>query len=215
MSGEKRIMSKARAVISDSADSRDAALRIFRWVRDSVLFDATMDIRLTPAETLRRRIVDYSNKIHLHAALLRAVGIPARYHIVKLEKTVLKPVVPRFIYRFLPSPVGHFFCECLVGDRWVACEALYDAPFYEGLLQRGEISRNRVPTIDWDGETDLVVLKDWMVAEDRITSDYEAIIRLSVEAGMPPYPLCRLSERVVAGLSRRSTNAIRERGINR
>ena len=80
-------------------------MRIFSYVRDSVLFDATLDIRLSPAEVLRRRIVDYCNKINLHVSLLRAVGIGARFHMVKVAREALKPVVPSFMYRFLPSPV--------------------------------------------------------------------------------------------------------------
>ena len=176
-SDDRIVLSRAVALTSGSTGPDDAAMRIFSYVRDSVLFDATLDIRLSPAEVLRRRIVDYCNKINLHVSLLRAVGIGARFHMVKVAREALKPVVPSFMYRFLPSPVGHFFCECHLNGRWIACEALYDTEFYRGLLRLGHTSLDRVPTIEWDGTTDCVVLKNWMVEDDRTTFDYTEIIK--------------------------------------
>jgi hypothetical protein len=42
-------------------------MRIFSYVRDSVLFDATLDIRLSPAEVLRRRIVAATSRRRTNA----------------------------------------------------------------------------------------------------------------------------------------------------
>jgi hypothetical protein len=207
---DRAVVAKARAITRGAIDDRDSAGRVFSYIRDSVPYDATLDIRLSPAETLGRRIVDYCNKVNLHAELLRAAGIPTRFHVVKLAKEALLPVVPGFMYRFLPSPVGHFYCECNLDNRWVACEALYDKAFYDGLVRLGQISASRVPTISWDGRSDLVVLKNWIVDDDRTVSDYSYIIRMSKESGMPPYPLCRLFERMAAAMSRRRTDAVRK-----
>ena len=43
---------------------------------------------------------------------------------------------------------------------------MLDKPLYEGMLKQGLIAKDQIPTINWDGEDDLVLLKPW-ITEDR------------------------------------------------
>ena len=43
---DKRVKDKVRDLVGLSSEPRTVALKIFDYVRDSVLFDATLDIRL-------------------------------------------------------------------------------------------------------------------------------------------------------------------------
>ena len=52
-----------------------------------------------------------------------------------------------------------------LSDRWIACDALLDEPFYQGSLKIGSFSKEKVPSIEWDGENDLNLMKQ-MIVED-------------------------------------------------
>ena len=178
--------------------AREASQRVFRFVRDAIPFNATLNIYLKASQTLRKKVVDYCNKINAQVALLRAARVPARYHLVRVEKEVLKPFIPRFLYNRLPSPVGHFWCECSIEGEWVACEALFDQPLYQGMLKFGLIGQDQIPTIDWDGRSDLVLFKLWIVKDVGYYASYDELVKLAQEEGMPPKALCQLFDWIPA-----------------
>jgi transglutaminase-like putative cysteine protease len=188
----------------------EAALQVFKYIRDEIAFNATLDIYLKASEALEREIIDYCNKINIHVSLLRAIGIPARYHTVRVKKEVLAHIVPGFLYSRLPSPVGHFWCECYVNGRWVACEALYDQPFYEGMLKSGWVTKEQIPTITWDGKSNLVLMKAWIVEDSNIYAYYEEIVSLAREEGMPPKMFCKVMEWLPVYFSSKRTEKVRK-----
>lgn len=201
----------ATEIVQGVEDPAQAALRLFRYVRDEIAFNATLDIFLKASQALERETVDFCNKVNVHVALLRAAGIPARYHTVRVRKEMLEPFIPGFLYRHLPSPVGHFWCECHLDGRWIACEALFDAPFYTGMLKAGWATKEQVPTIEWDGARDLVLMKHWIVADGSTHVRYEEIVEMALEEGMPPKAFCKVMEWLPVFFSRRHTDAVRGR----
>lgn len=203
------LQKKARQIVAGADDPTEASLRVFHFVRDAIPFNATLDIYQRASETLRREVVDYCNKINVQVALLRAAGIPARYHVVSIEKQALRHFIPGFLYSRLPSPVGHFWCECHLDQEWVACEALFDELFYLGMLRHGWVTKEQIPTIDWDGRSDLVLLKHWIVEERGIHVSYDELVRLAQEEGMPPQALCKALEWLPVFFSSRRTNSVR------
>jgi transglutaminase-like putative cysteine protease len=205
------ISSKTEALAQGASSPKDTALRISYFVRDAIPFDATLDIWVKASETLGKRVSDYCCKVNLQVALLRAAGIPARCHLVRVSKEVLKAFIPRFIYNRLPSPVGHFWCECHLDERWLACETLFDEPLYAGMLGANLVTREQIPTIDWDGESDLILLQPWIVADEGTYPAYDDILAspMMSEAGMPPKFLCKLLDPIPRLLSRRRTEGIR------
>ena len=205
------IRKRATTLVHGAETPKDAALRIFGFVRDAIPFDATLDIWEKASETLVKRVSDYCNKVNLQVALLRAAGIPARCHLAEVEKEVLQPFIPRFIYNRLPSPVGHFWCECHLGERWIACEALFDKPLHRGMLRSNLVSQEQIPSIDWDGERDLVLFQPWLVNDEGPYAALDDILASPMisEAGMPPKILCKLFDPIPMFLSRRRTDSIR------
>jgi hypothetical protein len=188
---------------------REASRMVFRHVRDGIPFDATLDIWQKASQTLQKDVVDYCNKINVHIALLRATGVPARCHLVRVQNEVLKPFIPGFLYDRLPSPVGHFWCECYLADRWLACEALFDGPLYQGMLAAGLAPRELIPTIDWDGERELILFEPWIVEDVGPITHFDEMVQLAQDEGMPPKLFCRLFDWLPAYFSRRRTDRIR------
>jgi transglutaminase-like putative cysteine protease len=198
-------------VVAGASDPREAARTVFRFVRDAIPFDATLDIWQKASQTLRREVVDYCNKVNAQVALLRAAAIPARYRMARVHKEVLKPFLPRFLYTHLPSPVGHMWCECYLEGGWVSCEALFDRPLYQGMLGQGLIAEKQIPTIDWDGDADLVLLEPWIVRDVGHYATFDELVALAQEEGMPPKLLCQLFDWLPSFFSRRRTDSIRRR----
>jgi hypothetical protein len=175
-----------------------------------VKFNASLDIYLRASQATARKTADDCNKINIHVALLRAMGVPARYHSARVEKEVLRRLVPDFLYDHLPTNVGHFWCEGYVTGKWIACEALTDKPFYEGMLKAGWIQRERIPGIDWDGKKDLVLLRHWIGEDGNIFSRYEDLLALARKEGLPPKWICRMLEWLPAYFAGRQTDKIRK-----
>jgi transglutaminase-like putative cysteine protease len=207
------VRDKAKTIVEAADTPKDRALSIFYFVRDAIPFDATLDIWERASETLGKRVNDYCNKVNLQVALLRAAGIPARCHLVQVRKEVLKAFIPRFIYNRLPSPVGHFWCECYLDGMWIACETLFDEPLYLGMLGASLVTREQIPTIDWDGESDLILFRSWIVNDEGTYPAFDDILAspMMSEAGMPPKILCKLLDPIPVFLSRRRTDSIRGR----
>jgi transglutaminase-like putative cysteine protease len=204
-----RVKEVASEIIVGADTPREASKRVFRFVRDTIPFNATLDIYRTASRTLQRHVVDYCSKTNVQVALLRAAGVPARYRLVRVEKEVLRAFIPRFLYDRLPSPVGHFWCESYLSGNWVACETLFDRPLYQGMLSRGLVAREQIPSIDWDGESDLVLLRPWIVKDVGPFGSYDELVALAQEEGMPPKILCQLFDWLPAFFSHRRTEGIR------
>lgn len=200
---------KATEIVQGADTQKEAALRIFRFVRDGIPFNATLDIWQRASKTLQKRVVDYCNKINVQIALLRAVGIPANCHFVRMEKEILKHFIPGFLYNQLPSPVGHFWCECHLSEKWLACETLFDEPLYQGMLKSGWVTEKQIPTVDWDGENDLILLKPWIVKDGGIYGSFDDLVKLAQAEGMPPKIFCKIFEWLPALFSSQRTNKVR------
>jgi transglutaminase-like putative cysteine protease len=204
-----RVIEVASEIVGVADTPKEASEKVFLFVRDTIPFNATLDIYRKASRTLDKQVVDYCSKINVQAALLRAAGVPARYRLARVEKEVLRAFIPKFLYDRLPSPVGHFWCESHLSGNWVACETLFDRPLYQGMLRRGLVTREQIPTIDWDGESDLVVLSPWIVKDVGPFASYDELVALAQEEGMPRKILCQLFDWLPAFFSNRRTASIR------
>lgn len=201
----------AEGVVRDARTPQEKALSIFYHVRDAVRFSLAYS-RSSASQTLNRGYGECGNKTNAQVALLRAVGIPARFRWVRARSQVLHHLIADFVYRNMPPFASHFWCECFLNGAWVSCEAMLDKPLYDGMLHQGLITREQVPTIDWDGETDLVLLNPW-ITEDRghLTSYDDAVRALQAgEEGMPPLWIERIIAPVFYRLNLRSSDRIRQ-----
>jgi hypothetical protein len=171
------IRQQAQELTRDTASDREAALKIFKFVRDGILFGA--DYYLAQAsDTLAHGIGFCVTKTNLQIALLRAAGIPARYHQVTARREALKGIVADFAYNFLPAELDHHpWGECYLDGEWLACECLFDKDLYEKALAKRLFTQEQIPTIDWDGESDLLLLEPWIVTDHGTLASYDDVIR--------------------------------------
>jgi hypothetical protein len=158
------IRKTALTLVKDAHTPRDAAVRIFLFVRDEILF--AMDEPTEASQTLRRKTGQCVSKSTLQIALFRAAGIPARYNKVDVHKNCLKGLIsPEVFNQFADSIDDHPWCECYLSERWISCEALYDRALYEAAVEQGILDRNKITTIDWDGERNLATLSAWILKD--------------------------------------------------
>ena len=164
----QEIIAKAKELTKNDKTPKEAALNIFHFVRDQIIFMAVECSKAS--ETLKKGHGDCGTKTNLQVALLRAVNIPARYHLASLTKECLKGIVSESAYKFIPDVItDHPWCECYLSEKWISCDTLLDKALTKGIYKKGIHTKEEIPTIDWDGENDLNTMTTWMI-EDKGTS---------------------------------------------
>ncbi len=181
------LLELAEEIVDAAGTNTERAIHIFYYVRDQVRFSIAYS-RSKASKTLKRGYGDCVSKTNVQVALLRAVGIPARFRKAKVESVTLHHLISDFVYKQMPPTASHFWPECFLTGKWISCEAFLDKPLYEGMLRKGLITKKQVARIDWDGKTDLIVLEAWIaghLGSLASADDAIAVLRTSAE-GMPP-----------------------------
>lgn len=180
------IKQKSEELTRDVHSPKEAAMKIFSYVRDQTPFAiGRTDVRAS--ETLKDREGYCVTKTNLQVALLRAAGIPARYHQVVLHKDVLKGIILDAVYEVMEERIWyHPWCECYLSGKWVACDSYLDKDTYDAAVKKGVLSREKMPSIDWDGDTDLKIAAPWMLEDVGIHSSYDAVCKKVVEETETP-----------------------------
>lgn len=183
------IRDKVMEIVEGATTQLDKALKIFYWIRDNIKFGIS-NVDARASRTLKKGYGECANKTSLHMAFLRAVGIPSRLRVSSALKESLKPLVPNFVYNKISNQASHFWCECFLDNKWISCESLLDKALYESLLKQGKITKEQIPTIDWNGKSDLVVLQHWVVEDKGFVNSfddiYSQLIMNRKKEGLPP-----------------------------
>jgi len=205
------LLELAEEIVNGAIAPVEKAHRIFSYVRDRVRFSIAYS-RSTATQTMKRGYGDCLSKTNAQVALLRSMDIPARFRRVKVESVTLHHLVADFLYKQMPPTASHFWPECFLDDRWISCEAFFDKPLYDGMLKRGLITKDQVPTIEWDGKSDLIILKAWITEQlGPISSPEDAIKLLKVsEEGMPPLWVEKIIAPIFYPLNLRYSDKIRQ-----
>jgi len=165
----QKIIAKATELTRNDKTTREAALSIFHFVRDQIAFMGGPIVK--SSRTLKRGNGFCVTKSNLQVALLRAVNIPARYHVAHLKKDILIGIVPGIESDDYHDVITyHPWCECYLSDKWISCEALFEKALVEKIYKEGIHSKEDMPIIDWDGESDLSIVSTWKL-EDKGTHD--------------------------------------------
>lgn len=131
-------------------DFRATAVRMFEWVRDEVPYFFG-PWGATASYTLGVREGTCTTKSNLLVALLRAVGIPAAYGIVRVDARHYWGVIgPAFLTRYASASSTHVHAAAYLDGRWVRCDPSTDREMAEKTQHYCE--QNRL--IEWDGTTD-------------------------------------------------------------
>ena len=158
------IINMAHGLTKECETDRDKALKIFYFVRDEIPF--MFDYIVKASETLKKRYGFCVTKATLQIALLRASGIPAKYRFAHLKKECLKGVIAIGVYNGFPDIITyHPWAECYLSDKWISCDTLFDEILVKAIYKKGIHSKEDIPTIEWDGETDLNTMTAWMVKD--------------------------------------------------
>jgi hypothetical protein len=197
------IMAKAKELTKDDKSPEDAALSIFYFVRDEIKFMLKDFVKAS--EALHQGRGDCGIKTNLQVALLRAVNIPARFHIAAISKESLKGVVPDPIYRLMPDIIKyHPWCECCLSGKWIACDTLFDKSLVKGIYQNKIRTKEEIPTINWDGKNNLNTMTKWLIEDKGFYSSLDDILN-EVEENPQEIP-----EKVIKVLTDALTNHLNQ-----
>jgi hypothetical protein len=200
------IKQKAEELTGDASSPKEAAMKIFNYVRDITFVISLPDIKAS--RTLKDGKGFCVTKTNLQIALLRATGIPARYHQVVLDKKVLKGLISDFAYNKLEGNIWyHPWCECYLSNKWIACDLYLDKAIYNAAVKNGIITKEKMPSIDWDGGSDLKIAAPWILEDVKIHSSYDEVSKKVAKEAPVPYFLMKL----VFMQSNRYTKKLRER----
>jgi hypothetical protein len=202
-----------RSAIGGCTDEREKAKRIFYHVRDGIRFALIgSGTEITASKTARIGYGDCGSKTNLQIALLRAAGIPARMRAIMAEVAVLQGLIPNLVYtlsvRFYKEDF-HFWPECYLAGEWIACEGLFDKALYEAALRKGLLTQQQIPTIDWDGETSLVLCDAWKTKDLGSKPAWDEWYVEFKKKMSTPRIADRFMEWTLAPLCRRKTDAVR------
>jgi len=191
-SDNREVQTVASEIIKNAESAKDAALRVFHYVRDEILFG--LDEHTPASDTLRRRTGQCCTKTSLQIALLRAVQIAARYHLVDVHKDCLKGLIAPTAYDGFEDVINdHPWCECYLSGRWIACETLFDKRLYESSIRYGIIRSEDMPSIEWDGENDLKMLSAWVLKDKDTCASMDDFMDKELQAFAEFWPVLRQS----------------------
>lgn len=130
----------------DAPDAKEVAIRVFFCVRDRIKFGYPHLCKAS--DVLKRGYGTCSSKTNLQVALLRSMGIPARFRLQSINARVLfeNKVPPPFRDEEFAEEVIHYSAEVYLNGKWLVADATFDK----------EIDPERA--IDWRGETHAMIL---------------------------------------------------------
>ncbi|HTU14508.1 MAG TPA: transglutaminase family protein [Solirubrobacterales bacterium] len=107
---------------------------IYDFVRDEIAFGYNVSDEIPASSVLADGYAQCNTKTTLLMALLRATGIPCRFHGATIHKRLQKGVVDGFFYRVAPEDILHSWTEVEFDGRWVGLEGvILDARYLDGL----------------------------------------------------------------------------------
>jgi len=102
--------------------SYDAIEAVYNFVRDEIKFGYNKDDTLTASEVLADGYGQCNTKGTLLMALLRGVGIPARFHGFTIFNELQKGAIPNYLFFFAPERIIHSWVEVYFDDQWLDLE---------------------------------------------------------------------------------------------
>lgn len=137
---------------------------VYDFVRNEIAFGYNAGDELLASAVLADEIGQCNTKSTLLMALLRAVGIPCRFHGFTIDKALQKGAITGLWYELAPRSIIHSWVEVLYDDRWVNLEGFILDRAYLSALQRRFADRSgpfcgfgaatpdlQDPPVDWTG----------------------------------------------------------------
>ncbi|TAH11295.1 MAG: transglutaminase domain-containing protein [Curvibacter sp.] len=151
---------------------------VYDFVRDEVAFGYKASDNLPASQVLSDGLGQCNTKGNLFMALLRAVGIPCRFHGFTINKALQRGAITGLAYQLAPPSILHSWVEVLFEDRWVRLEGfILDRPYLNALQEGfadvegsfcgfGVATTNlQAPGVDWHGQ-------DTFIQKEGINRDF-------------------------------------------
>jgi transglutaminase-like putative cysteine protease len=154
---------------------------VYDFVRNEIAFGYNEGDELPASRVLADGIGQCNTKSTLLMALLRAVGIPCRFHGFTIDKPLQKGAITGLAYWLAPQRIIHSWVEVSLEGRWIALEGfILDAPYLASLQRRFPQARRfcgygaatpdlSAPGVEWRGQ-DTYIQKEG-IADDFGTFD--------------------------------------------
>lgn len=131
---ERLIESKGWHTIKDGAT---LIQDVFLFVRDEIAYGYTKSFSIPASQVLCDRIGNGITKSTLFMALLRAVGIPCRFHAITISKVIFRGLLSGPIYKIADKQPFRAWVEVLYKDKWYQLEGhIIDTPYIQKLQQK-------------------------------------------------------------------------------
>ena len=200
------IIETARRVTENSMNDQDAAIKIFYYVRDTILFGGS-NLFAKASSTLKSGIGDCGIKSNVQVSLLHASGIPARLRATYIKSEPLKRILPVSIAnKMQEEEILHLGCECYLSGKWIACQTSYDKQMFEVDNKIESDPENRITSIDWDGEKDLILFHKWQTRDVTAFNSYDDFFEYAKHAEEKNLVPPRLFWLLFGGVANRSLN---------
>ncbi len=149
---------------ADTRDDREAAVAMFRFVRDAVRYEVG-NWQRSAVETLAHASGTCTNSANLLVALLRSAGIPAGYGLMSVRgREYFGPIAPRRLSRLVAEVSRHVYACVELDGVWVRCDPSDDRALSLGTVHLNPQSR----MVDWDGTRDAMLnLSPHHILDDR------------------------------------------------
>jgi hypothetical protein len=148
---KKSVINKAIEITNGLESQKEKAIALFYWVRDEIKYNMALFIPkvknyFIASKTIRRREGFCVSKSILLSTLARAVGIPARIHLVDL----INHLISQKVIDFMGHNVMYFhaYSEFYLNGKWVKLTPSFD--------QQTAIRGGFLPMVEFDGENDAV-----------------------------------------------------------
>lgn len=145
------VSNKAKEITKNLQTDKKKAIALFYWVRDEIKYNMLTYIPSVRANfkasvTLRRGNGFCVSKSILLSSFARAVGIPARIHLVDL----INHKISQKVIDFMQTNIMHYhgYSELFLDDKWVKLTPSFD----KGTADKGGFH----PMCEFDGECDAV-----------------------------------------------------------
>lgn len=151
------IQEVARSLTYGCRDDRERAIAVFEWVQDEIPYRIFHDWGQTASETLAMRGGACTNKANLYVAFMRAIGIPAGFHVLVVNgQHYFGPVWVPTVSRLCSEVSVHIHAAVQLDGQWLRCDPTDDIGITHGTAHVNPPSERVV----FDGRTDAVLNLD-------------------------------------------------------
>lgn len=150
---------------------------VYDFVRNEIAFGYNEGDELPASRVLLDGFGQCNTKSTLLMALLRAVGVPCRFHGFTIDKLLQKGAITGLAYWLTPKRIIHSWVEVSLNGRWIALEGfILDSAYLASLQHRFPEAKRfcgfgvatndlSAPEVQWQG-------KDTFIQKEGIADDF-------------------------------------------